>query len=133
MKQLLLLIPKVNGANVPDADEEEIAMEPVLHAPAGMVIAREVFGVRDPDILAAIRNHTLGNCNMSALEKLIFLADFIEPNRKSFDGLEAVRMLAEEDLTAAVKLSARLSNEYVVSRGGKINSRTARMLNDEND
>jgi len=117
-------------ANVPDADAEELAMEPVLHAPAGMVTARDEFGVRDPGILAAIRNHTLGDSGMSALEKLIYLADFIEPNRKPFDGLEEVRALAETDLTAAVRLSARMSNEYVISRGGKLNSRTARMLNE---
>ena len=116
-------------ANVSDTDDEELAMEPVLHAPAGSIVARDVFGVKDEEILSAIRRHTLGDANMTPLEYLIYVADFIEPNRKPFEGLEAVRAQAETDIARAARLCAKLSNEYVISRGGKLNSRTARMLN----
>jgi len=115
--------------NVPDADEEELSMEPVLHAPAGSVVARRVFGVRDEEILAAIRKHTLGDESMTPLDYLIYVSDFIEPNRKPFEGLEAARALAQVDIAQAARLCAELSNEYVISRGGKLNARTARMLN----
>ena len=115
-------------ANVPDADEAELAMEPVLHAPAGMVVARDEFGVRDPDVLNAIRSHTLGRRGMSPLEALIFVADFIEPNRAPFEGLEEARTLAETDLRAAARRCAELSGDFVLRRGGQMHPRTAEML-----
>lgn len=115
-------------ANVPDADEQELAMEPVLHAPAGMVVARDEFGVGDRDVLNAIRNHTLGRRGMSPLETLIFVSDFIEPNRAPFEGLEETRALAEIDLRAAARRCAQLSSEFVLRRGGQVNPRTAEML-----
>ena len=87
------------------------------------------YGIKDEEILSAIRRHTLGDANMTPLEYLIYVADFIEPNRKPFKGLEAVRAQAETDIARAARLCAKLSNEYVISRGGKLNSRTARMLN----
>lgn len=111
-----------------DVDELELSMTPVLHAPAGMVLAQDEFGVRDPEILSAIRKHTLGDGNLSPLEALIFLADFIEPTRRPFPGLREVRELAETDLYGAAKLSARMSREFVVSRGGRGHPRTDRML-----
>lgn len=114
--------------NVPDADEAELAMEPVLHAPAGMVVARDEFGVQDPDVLSAIRNHTLGRRGMSPLETLIFVSDFIEPNRAPFEGLEEARTLAETDLRAAARRCAELSNDFVLRRGGQVHPRTAEML-----
>lgn len=103
-------------------------MEPVLHAPAGMVVARDEFGVQDPDVLSAIRNHTLGRRGMSPLETLIFVSDFIEPNRAPFEGLEEARTLAKTDLRAAARRCAELSNDFVLRRGGQVHPRTAEML-----
>lgn len=114
--------------SVPDADEAELASESVLHAPAGMVRAREVFGVRDPEILSAIRRHTLGDAHMSALDALIYTADFIEPNRAPFPGLTEARRLAESDLWAAARECARLTNEYLLSQGKQPHPRTIAML-----
>lgn len=111
-----------------DSDEEEMANQRVLHAPAGMVWARERFGVNNPSILSAIRRHTLGDRNMSTLDALIYTADFIEPNRKPFDGLEAARELAEHDIFAAARRCAELTNQFVVSGGGKPHPKTQLML-----
>ena len=85
-------------------------------------------GVQDPDVLSAIRNHTLGRRGMSPLETLIFVSDFIEPNRAPFEGLEEARTLAETDLRAAARRCAELSNDFVLRRGGQVHPRTAEML-----
>ena len=113
---------------VPDADEEEIGTEAVLHAPAGAVVAWREYGVRDREILSAIRKHTLGGPEMTALEALIYVSDFIEPNRKPFDGLESARTLAEEDIFAAARRCARLTSDFVRQRGGIPHPRTMQML-----
>lgn len=117
--------------NLEDVDGDELSMEPVLHAPAGVLVAQREFGVKDPEILSAIRCHTLGRAGMTPLEMLIFVADFIEPGRKLFEGLERARALAETDLPAAARLSAELSGRFVISRGGKMHARTEEMLNNQ--
>lgn len=120
-------------AGVSDADEEELHTEPVLHAPAGMIVARRDYGVKNPAILSAIRRHTLGDADMTPLETLIFVSDFIEPGRKPFEGLDEVRQMAETDLYAAARMCVRLSNEFIVRRGGMPHPRTLRMLKNKED
>ena len=116
-------------ANVPDADVLEMAASQVLHAPAGMVVARQKFGVRDPEILSAIRKHTLGGPDMTPLEALIYVADVVEPNRTPYDGLARARELAETDLCAAAKYCAQMTKDYVEKNGrGTVHPRTAAML-----
>ena len=97
----------------------------MLHAPAGMLLARDEYGVRDPAILTAIRRHTLGDRDMSLLDAVIFVSDFIEPSRRPFAGLEDARCEAERDIWRAAKLCAQLSGAFVKSRGGKPHPRTA--------
>ena len=111
-----------------DVDAEELETESVLHAPAGMVHAQRRFGVRDGEILSAIRKHTLGDRQMSALDALIYTADFIEPNRKWFPGMDEARALAETDIFAAAAKCAELTNQYVLSQGRKPHPRTVEML-----
>ena len=114
--------------NVPDADEAELDAEPVLHAPAGLVLARRDYGVRDAAILQAIRRHTLGGPGMTAMDALIYVSDFIEPGRRPFPGLEDARALAEKDIFAAMALSARLSASYLTSRGKSPHPRTQMVI-----
>ena len=113
---------------VPDADAEELETVSVLHAPAGAVWAAREFGVRDRGILSAIRKHTLGDAQMSALDALIYTADFIEPNRTPFPGLEEVRSLAETDIFAATRKCAELTNRHLAEQGRQAHPRTLRML-----
>ena len=115
--------------NVPDADEEELDSEPVLHAPAGMVLARRDYGVRDPSILQAIRRHTLGGENMTAMDALIYVSDFIEPGRRPFDGLERARAAAEEDIFRAMRICAELTSGYLAGHGQTPHPRTLKLLN----
>ena len=113
---------------VPDADDEELATVSVLHAPAGAVWAAREFGVQDRGILSAIRKHTLGDGQMSALDALIYTADFIEPNRTPFPGLEEARALAETDIFAATRKCAELTNRHLAEQGRQAHPRTLRML-----
>lgn len=72
----------------------------VWHAPIGAFVAREVFGVEVDDICNAIKFHTTGRAGMSSLEKVLFVADYTEPNR-TFAGCVAVRELWD-DLDVAI-------------------------------
>jgi len=64
----------------------------IWHAPMGAIVGRETFGIEDQDVLNAIKFHTTGRPGMSDLEKVIFVADYTEPNR-TYEGCEAVREL----------------------------------------
>lgn len=119
---------RIVSENVSDTDEQELDSEPVLHAPAGMVVARRDYGVRDRAILQAIRRHTLGGEDMTAMDALIYVSDFIEPGRRPFPGLEDVRALAEVDIFAAMRACARLTTDYVTSRGQRSHPKTMALL-----
>lgn len=119
---------KLVKAHVPDADDLEMEAVSVLHAPAGAVHAWMEYGVRDPEILSAIRKHTIGDASMSALEALIYTADFIEPLREDFPGLARARELAETDLYAAMCECARLTNSHVRSQDRQPHPRSLAML-----
>ena len=82
----------------------------------GAEVARREYGVEDEEILEAIRWHTTGKADMTVLDKIIFIADYIEPNRESFDGLEEARRLAYEDLDKAMKYILESTIEYVKAR-----------------
>ena len=109
-------------------DEAEKETPAVLHAPAGKACAMRDFGITDSDVLEAIRTHTVGGAGMSALQKLIYLSDFIEPGREEFPGLKEVRAIAETDLNAAVLACANLTMNYVNETGRKMHPATAAMM-----
>lgn len=81
----------------------------LLHAITGAALAADEFGVSE-EISRAIRWHTTGKPDMSTLEKIIYLADYIEPTR-DFDGVEKLRELAYEDLDKAMALGLEMSLE----------------------
>lgn len=74
----------------------------ILHGPVGAWIAENEFNISNDDILNAIRFHTTGRAGMSKLEKIIYIADMIEPNRK-FPGVEALRSVANRNLDEALE------------------------------
>lgn len=78
-------------------EESEMQNYKTLHAPVSAYIASEQFGVKDSEILSAIRWHTLGKLDMSDFEKIIFIADKIEPNTRDKEYSEKIRSLLEED------------------------------------
>jgi len=89
----------------------------ILHGLVGSIIAQSVMGILDEDILSAIRYHTTGRKNMSILEKIIYIADYIEPLRK-FNGVEELRNLSKIDLDAAIIQSLENTIKYVISQKG---------------
>lgn len=75
----------------------------LLHAKAGALLAEKEYGIIEPDILNAVRFHTTGRPGMSLLEKIVFIADYIEPGRNHSEYLPEIRKLAFMDLEAALK------------------------------
>ncbi len=66
----------------------------LLHGKVGAFLAKEEYGIEDQDILNAIMNHTTGRPGMSLLEKIVFIADYIEPGRKQAPNLPEIRKMA---------------------------------------
>lgn len=83
-----------NNLNV---QKVELMNYKTLHAPVSAFIARNDFGVEDNEILSAIRWHTLGKIDMTDFEKIIFLADKIEPKTRDKDYLDDVRGYLDEE------------------------------------
>ena len=115
----------INVARSHDAQLDEIYLynPSILHGLVGSIIAKEVMGIEDEDILNAIRYHTTGRRNMSTLEKIIYIADYIEPLRK-FTGVEELRRLSELNLDAAVIQSLEDTIKYVIDQKGLLHTDT---------
>ncbi|NLL39060.1 MAG: nicotinate (nicotinamide) nucleotide adenylyltransferase [Clostridiales bacterium] len=107
-------------------DVAEKRMPKLLHAISGALVAYHEFGVSD-EVYNAIRWHTTGRENMSLLEKIIYLADYIEPSRE-FDGLERLRSLAYTDIDGALKLGLEMSLRDMKRRGVTAHQRTRNAL-----
>ena len=96
----------------------------LLHSIVGAWVAENTYGMKDPDVLDAIRYHNTGSAGMSRLSVCICLSDSIEPLRQSYPHLEEVRSLAESSLERALLLSLEETADYVVSRGLYLHPRT---------
>ena len=101
----------------------------LLHAEVGAIVARETFGVTDPQILAAIANHTLGKPAMDELSCVVFLADSLEPGRGQSEELEHLRSLCLTNLNEAVWRSADFSLQYLLRFQKLIHPRTVMTRN----
>lgn len=83
---------------------DPLLMQPALaHGPAGAILAARQFGITDPEIMHAIQCHTTGCNDMSALDRIIFIADKVEPAR-TYQHLDEIRRLAPTDLNAAMRV-----------------------------
>jgi len=102
-----------------DCDRQTLNSPDLLHGHVAAGLARHKFGVTVGDILNAIRYHTTGRRNMSVLEKIIYIADCIEPNRQNLPGLDEVRALVynNRDLDGAVRLTAEMTLKYLAAEG----------------
>ena len=96
----------------------------LLHAKAGYCIAKNKFDIEDQDILNAILNHTTGRPGMSTLEKIIYIADYIEPSRKQAPNLSEVRKFAFQNLDQALLKILTDILSYLESGGGEIDPLT---------
>lgn len=109
-------------------DDTERACPDLLHGPVGALLAWKEYGVTDAAVLSAIRLHTLGGEGMSLLERIIYLADYIEPGR-AFPGVEELRVLAEQDLNLALLRAMEGTIRYVLERGLPLHPQTVRARN----
>ena len=105
------------------ADDYERSSEKLLHARTGAALAGEIFGLSE-NVLSAIRWHTTGRAGMTDLERITYLADYIEPNRSGFPGLSELRATCYEDLDAAMELAMRMSLDEVRGRGQEPHNNT---------
>lgn len=85
------------------------------HGPVGAMIAEKQFGITNQDVLHAIRFHTTGRANMSTLEKIIFVADLLEPGR-DFPGIKQLRETANNCIDTAMQECIVHSISYLVSK-----------------
>ena len=105
-----------------ELDELEQQALKLLHAKTGAAVARDRFGV-DDEIYSAIFWHTTGHADMTLLEKVIYLADYIEPTR-SFPGVDALRAACYEDLDKGLLMGLEMTVEEMKERGNPVHSAT---------
>ncbi|MBK3493353.1 bis(5'-nucleosyl)-tetraphosphatase (symmetrical) YqeK [Viridibacillus sp. YIM B01967] len=100
------------------------------HAPVGAYVAKKEFDVRDQDILNAIRFHTTGRKAMSDLEKIIYIADMIEPNRR-YPGVADLRAAAKvDDLNEVMIRCVRHSITFLISKNQPVYPDSFKCYND---
>lgn len=108
-------------------DDFSLENPKTLHAYTGALVAKEIFGEND-NVVRAIRSHTTGKPHMDVLEAIVYVADYMEPNR-DFPGVERLRRLAFEDLYAALKLGMETTLEHLKRQGSEISPMTREALN----
>ena len=96
----------------------------LLHGKAGACLARDKFGIDDANILNAIRYHTTGRPGMTLVEKIVFVADYIEPNRKKADNLTELRRMAFENMDETVLRILEQTLDYLIRTGKEIDRHT---------
>ena len=89
-----------------------------LHQLTGSVVAQRVFG-ENQAVCDAVRTHTTGCAGMTTLQKIIYIADYMEPNR-SFEGVEALRTLALTDLNGALKMGLQMTVNLLTQQGKQV-------------
>ena len=103
-------------------DELEQKALKLLHAKTGAAIARDVFGV-DDEIYRAIWWHTTGHANMTLLEKVMYLADYIEPSR-DFPGVDELRRVCYEDLDRGLRMGLEMTIQEMTAMGNPVHRAT---------
>jgi len=97
-----------------------------LHALTGSLVAERIFGENE-NVVSAIEHHTTGRADMTMLEKIIYLADYIEPNR-TIPGVEELRELSYTDLDAAMKKGLEMTLEHLNRQGAEVSPESREAL-----
>jgi len=97
-----------------------------LHALTGSMVARRIFGENDA-VVSAIAHHTTGKADMNLLETIIYVADYMEPNR-DFPGVETLRELAFTNIQAALKLGLEMTLEHLKRQGAEVSPESREAL-----
>ncbi len=104
-------------------------MPKILHGPLGACDAQRKFGIYDPEILDAVKYHTTGKGGMRLLTKIIYIADYIEPNR-DFDGVKELREMAYDNIDEAIIHGIDETIKDLIRRGLVIHPDTMHARND---
>jgi predicted HD superfamily hydrolase involved in NAD metabolism len=118
--KLLLQLAERFGILVDDVLKKQAVL---LHGPVGAELSRKIFNINDKEILKAIAVHTTGDADMSKLDKIVYIADYIEP-RRSFPGVERLRDAAFRDLDKAVLLALNNTIKYVIKKEWLLHPKT---------
>lgn len=116
-----ILICRKYGVALTDRELENPAL---IHAKTGAVLAREEYGIHEEEILHAISFHTTGCTDMSLLDKIIYIADYIEPGRDQAPRLDVIREEAFRDLDRALFFILEDSVVYLKNSGKVIDETT---------
>lgn len=106
-----------NNIEISDIEKESSFL---LHGKLGAFYAEKEYSVLDDEILDAIRFHTTGKPNMSFIEKIVYVADYIEPSRRNIKNIDQLRRVAYEDLDRAVYLISECILQYLDKKSDKI-------------
>lgn len=109
-----------------DLTEGEKKAPAVIHATYGAWMAEHKFGIQDPEILSAIRCHTTGKPDMGVLDKILYIADYIEPRRNKAANLEQMRYLAFQDLDRTMYEILAGTLDYLKKKNAGLDSMTLR-------
>ncbi|MFC4404053.1 bis(5'-nucleosyl)-tetraphosphatase (symmetrical) YqeK [Gracilibacillus xinjiangensis] len=101
----------------------------LLHGPVGSVMVEREVGIKDPEVQSAIYYHTTGKSYMSLLDKIIFIADYIEPGR-SFLGVDEVRAIVYEDIDQACWMAARNTVQFLMEHEQPVYPDTFHLYNE---
>lgn len=115
-----------NGAKL---SKWEINVPKLYHAMSGRIFAEKEFGITDGDMLNAVRYHTTGRKNMSLLEKIVFIADFISDER-DYDGVEVMREKAKRSLDEAIVEGLSFTVKELIDAGKIVHPDTVDAYND---
>lgn len=110
-----------NGIEITEMEE---ANPSLLHAKLGAYLAKSIYGVTDPEILSAISCHTTGKPDMSMLDMIIYMADYIEPNRDKAPNLKEIRKKSFENIEEALYQVLESTLKYLSDRPEMIDPTT---------
>ncbi|WP_326511544.1 bis(5'-nucleosyl)-tetraphosphatase (symmetrical) YqeK [Clostridium intestinale] len=119
---------KMLEENFEQIDDIEEKTPQLLHGKVAAIIGRNIMGIEDEEVLSAAAYHTTGKKNMTLLEKIIYIADYIEPNRV-YPGVEELRKLTFEDLDKGVIVGLNNTINYILKQGGLIHPNTIEARN----
>ena len=112
-----------------ELSEYELGVAKLYHSICGSVFVKKEFGIDNQDIINAVRYHTTGRKNMSLLEKIIFIADFISDER-DYDGVEIMREKAVKSLDEAIVEGLSFTIKDLIDQGRIIHPDTLDAYND---
>ena len=111
-----------------EIDNVERKIPEIIHAPAGAELVKREYGIHDREVLEAIRYHTIGCPKMGLLARIIFAADFIEPNRK-YPGVDKLRQLVKDNLDLSITALCDSSIKYNLEHNKLIHPNTLLLRN----